>query len=113
MRLPTPVEVAAETLNRYVGRYRLPDGAVYDFTVQEGVLLAQITGQPTHPVFPKSQTRFSYRGVAAEIEFLMEDGRATSLVLYQSGREIAATRIENQAAGIDLVPKGGGSPTRN
>ena len=57
--------------------------------------MVQATGQDEYEVFPESETRFFYRVVDAQITFEVDaTGRATQLVLHQSGQHIVAKRIE-------------------
>jgi CubicO group peptidase (beta-lactamase class C family) len=81
-----PVEVTPEILERYVGRYELAPGYVFEVTTESGQLFAELTGQPRFPVYPVSETRFFYTVVEAQITFeVNEAGEATGLVLHQNG----------------------------
>lgn len=56
--------------------------------------MAQATGQPKFRVYPASETRFLLRVVDAEIEFMRgADGRVTSLILHQNGRDLPGQRL--------------------
>jgi CubicO group peptidase (beta-lactamase class C family) len=81
-----PVEVAPEILERYVGRYELAPGYVFEVTAESGRLFAELTGQPRFPVYPESETTFYYTVVEAQITFeVSESGEVTGLVLHQNG----------------------------
>lgn len=87
-----------KVLDRYVGTYAMIGNAQLRFTVtrKDDSLHVQLTGQPALPIYAKSETRFFYRAVAAEIEFGMLDkksGKARRLTLFQNGRTIPARRI--------------------
>jgi hypothetical protein len=57
-------------------------------------LFAQVTDQDRFEIFPLSESRFFYKVVDAEIEFIRDNkDRIDRLVLYQSGMELPARRI--------------------
>lgn len=87
------VVVEEAVLDRYVGRYELAPGAVLEVTREGKRMFAQLTGQPRFEVFAKTERRFFWKVVKAEVEFRGE-GKAGELTLYQSGREIPAKRVE-------------------
>jgi CubicO group peptidase (beta-lactamase class C family) len=89
------VEVDPAALERYVGRYQLAPGVVFDVALRDGRLAVQLTGQPRFPVFAESPTRFFYKVVEAQISFERDAaGQVTGLVLHQSGLDQPARRIE-------------------
>lgn len=80
---------------RLEGRYELNPNFIFTVSDQKGRLMVGITNQPTQEVFPDSATRWSYRRVAATLEFkLPASGPAKSLILHQNGLEQMARRIE-------------------
>ena len=82
-------------LDRFLGRYELAPGFELTITREGDALKAQATGQPMVALAPLSATEFTVVGVAARLAFtLPEKGPATSLVLYQGGRELPGKRIE-------------------
>jgi len=84
----------AAVLESYVGKYELAPGVVFDITLQDGQLTAQLTGQPRFPIYAKSQTEFFYKVVDAQITFLKdEQGKATALVLHQFGIDRTARKL--------------------
>jgi CTP synthase (UTP-ammonia lyase) len=85
--------VEEAVMERYVGRYELAPGVVLDVTREGTRMFAQLTGQPRFEVFAKSERRFFWKVVPAEVEFRGE-GKAGELTLYQNGREIPAKRVE-------------------
>ena len=87
------VTVEEAVLDRYVGRFELAPGAVMEVTREGKRMFAQLTGQPRFEVFAKSERRFFWKIVPAEVEFRGE-GKAGELMLYQNGREIPAKRVE-------------------
>ncbi|MEZ6124195.1 MAG: serine hydrolase [Planctomycetaceae bacterium] len=82
------------TPDRLVGRYQLTPNFIFDVKFTDGHLLVGITNQPTQEVFADSPTKWSYRSVAAQLEFhLRAKGPAYALTLHQNGRAQKATRI--------------------
>jgi len=82
-------------LARYVGKYQLLPQAIFTITLDGDQLYAQLTGQPTMPVYAESETRFYYEVVEAAITFERDDkGKATALVLHQGGMDQRATKTE-------------------
>lgn len=94
------VSVDSETLQEYVGEYRLASGVTITVTVRESQLFAQVTNQPAYPVFATATDRFFYKVVDAELEFLRdESGAVHELVLHQAG-EHRAPRCAERARGL-------------
>lgn len=94
-KLPKEVAVEAKVLDGYTGTYLLAAGVQVTVTRKGAGLLAQVTGQPAIPIFPRSQIRFFYKVVPAEIEFMVDkNGKTQSLVLFQGGRETPAKKIK-------------------
>jgi bla regulator protein BlaR1 len=88
-----------KVLDGYVGHYSLANTQVLTVTRSGDQLSAQLTGQPSVPVYPRAKTEFFYKVVKAEISFQAgPDGRATGLVLRQNGADIAMPRITETAA---------------
>ena len=80
---------------RLEGRYRLTKNFIFTVRDRDGRMMVSITNQPTQEVFPDSPSRWSYRGVAATLEFkLPKAGPAKSLVLHQNGMRKTARRIK-------------------
>jgi hypothetical protein len=89
----TPIVVDEAKLARLDGFYDL-GGATLHVTHEGQQLYAQLTGQARYPVFPKSETLFFYRVVAAELEFEVEaDGSVNQVTLHQAGRHMPARRV--------------------
>jgi hypothetical protein len=87
--------IDAKLRSRLVGRYQLAPNFIFTIDDRDGHLMVGITNQATQEVYPDSPTRWSYRGVAATLEFkLPKTGPAKSLVLHQNGIQQTARRIE-------------------
>lgn len=89
------VKVAPEVLKSYVGRYELIPGMAFDVQFEDGGLRIKLGDQPRFPVFAESETRFFYKVVEAQITFVKDaNGKVTSLILHQGGRDQTARRVE-------------------
>lgn len=92
--LAKAIEVAADVLARYAGRYQLAPGVELTVTADGGKLSAQLTGQDAFRVYAKSDHEFFYRVVPARLVFVENDaGEVEKVVLHQNGREIPAKRL--------------------
>jgi serine-type D-Ala-D-Ala carboxypeptidase/endopeptidase len=90
------IDLPAQILAKYVGIYAL--NAMPDFkltvTLENGALFAQASGQGKAGIFPESATKFFYRAVDAQLEFVSDaNGAATGVVLHQLGLQQPFTRI--------------------
>jgi hypothetical protein len=84
------------TPERLVGRYQLTPNFIFDVKHKDGHLMVGITNQPTQEVFADSPTKWSYRGVKAQLEFhLRAEGPAYALTLHQNGAAQKAKRIRD------------------
>ena len=93
------VSVAPQILQQFVGVYELAPGFKLAVTVEGGQLMVQASGQPKLPVFASSETKFFYKVVNAQIEFVKDAaGVVTSLVLHQNNRDMPAPRISTVVA---------------
>lgn len=88
------------TLADYVGVYDTdvdsPRGRIYyTFEGRGHDLWHQITGQPFRQLtkHPSTADRFEIKAFNAELQFTRENGKVTSVTLYQSGFEIKAKKL--------------------
>jgi len=82
------------TPERLVGRYQLNPNFIFDVQLNDGHLMVGITNQATQEVFEDSPTKWSYRGVNAQLEFhLRAEGPAYAVTLHQNGAAQKASRI--------------------
>ncbi|HTY64554.1 MAG TPA: serine hydrolase [Acidobacteriota bacterium] len=78
----------------YVGRYQLAPSVIFDITVEEDRIFAQLTGQPKFEIFPESEKDFFYKVVDAQITFESDGkGPAATLILHQGGQNPRAPRV--------------------
>ena len=88
------VSLKPEQLDAFVGEYQYGP-AVMTVTRDASQLFAQLTGQPRFPIFPKSETEFEWRVVAANVRFVKgEDGKVTKAVHTQNGNTFDAPKIK-------------------
>lgn len=87
------LKVDRSVLEKYVGTYELSPGFNDTFTIEGDQLMAQATHQSKFPMFPESETKFFFKIVDAEIQFVTDaEGKATAMVLHQNGRDIKGVR---------------------
>ena len=83
--MPKVLTLAAEVLDRYVGRYQLAPGAVMTVTRDGARMFAQPAGQPAQEIVATGEREFLVKALGAQIEFEVDaNGRATALVLLPS-----------------------------
>jgi hypothetical protein len=91
------ITVAPQVLQQYVGIYELAPNFKIAITVEGNQLMAQASGQAKLPVYASTETKFFYKVVKAEIEFLKDaKGAVSSLILRQNEREMPAPRVSDQ-----------------
>ena len=99
------VKVADEVLQKYAGDYMLlGPGVVLTFSFKDDMLKLTTEGQPETAMIPLSQTRFSYEGVEALIEFRMDDaGKVTGAVHTQGGADYDMERVPPYDPGPEVL----------
>jgi CubicO group peptidase (beta-lactamase class C family) len=91
----TEVAVDPKILDGYVGRYQLAPTVLLTITRTNNQLFTQLTGQPAFEIFPETPTEYFLKVVDAQLTFETDgQGKATAVVLHQSGRNLRAVRIE-------------------
>ncbi|PHR73209.1 MAG: hypothetical protein COA67_03325 [Lutibacter sp.] len=89
------VSVSVEILETYNGKYELGPGFFITVTNKGQQLFALPTGQGQAELFPKSNTEFYLKVVAASVTFKVDDnGKVESLTLLQGGREMVGKKVE-------------------
>lgn len=97
--LAQEITVSPKVLEQYVGVYQLAPNFNLNVSLETGQLMIQATGQGKAPVFASSETKFFYKVVDAQIDFVKDDkGKVTSLILHQGGRDTPGQKI------ADAVP---------
>lgn len=88
------IPVSATILQAYCGTYDIGSGRQVVFRLVDGGLTAEPTGQPPMPVFAESETKFFFKSVNIEVEFVRDDqGRVTHLLMKRDGRVRKAPRL--------------------
>jgi CubicO group peptidase (beta-lactamase class C family) len=80
-----------QALGAYVGTYDLA-GRPFVFVREGDRLYAKLGDQARFRVYPYAPDAFFWKVVAASVTFTVKDGKATSLILHQGGRDYAAER---------------------
>jgi bla regulator protein BlaR1 len=67
---------------------------VLTVTRQGSKLFAKLTGQGAAQIYPETETKFFYKVVKAQIDFVADSsGNISSLVLHQNGADCTAPRV--------------------
>lgn len=83
-------------LSRFVGKYELQPGLLFDIDVRNGVLGARLGDQPRFDLKADSETTFYFETVEASVTFHFgKDGVVDALVLHQGGRDMQAKRLRD------------------
>jgi hypothetical protein len=89
------VPVDPKLFDGYIGRYQLAPNFIVTITAEDGHLFAQSSGQPKVQIFPETGRDYFLKVVDAQISFVTDsNGRATELILHQSGTNVHAKRLE-------------------
>lgn len=87
------VKTAPKGLKKYEGVYAITPQFALTVTLERGNLIVQATDQQKLQLSPESETKFSVKGVDAQITFAGEkNGKAEMLILHQNGANQVATR---------------------
>lgn len=84
-----------EQLNAIAGTYQFQGlGLLIEYTVEEGTLYAQATGQPRFEVSPTSDSTFTFVGVEASVTFHYEEDGSVNRATHQQGANLPMVRLE-------------------
>jgi CubicO group peptidase (beta-lactamase class C family) len=90
-----PIDVAADVMQSYEGKYELVPGAVFTVAVDGKKLMVGLTGQPAFEVYARSKTEWFYKVVKATLTFKVDgDGKCNAVELFQNGIHKTAKRVE-------------------
>ncbi len=87
------IEVSAEVLSKYQGKYELEPGFILEMIVEGTQLYILPTGQQKQELFAYEENKFFSKTVNAQIGFNFEGDKVVSLTLYQNG-EHKAPKLE-------------------
>jgi len=89
------ITLTNEKLQKLVGRYEIAPGMELKISVENNQLFAQLTDQPTYPIFAESELVFFPKITDASIEFVKDNnGEITHLFLIQGGNKMQAKRLK-------------------
>ena len=83
------IEVSAEVLSKYLGKYELEPGFILEMIVEGTQLYILPTGQQKQELFAYEENKFFAKTVNAQIGFNFEGDKVVSLTLYQNGEQKA------------------------
>ena len=93
--IPVPVS----TLTAYVGTYEMAPNMLVMVTLDGDHLMAQLSGQPKFQLYGESETRFFFKVVDAQLDFVRDASSSLKqAVLHQNGRDITATKKSDRVA---------------
>ena len=96
------IKLEPKILDAYVGQYELTPEAIFTIRRDGENLRAQLTGQPSVPILPESETDFFYTVVDAQLTFVKDaKGKVTELVLHQNGDK-TAKKVHPRSACLEL-----------
>lgn len=83
----------------YAGQYEYPGGAIMVITLENGHVFAKLATQQALEIFPQTETKFFWKAVDAQIEFVRDENGAVTHALHtQGGQTVKAPRIEAETA---------------
>ena len=86
-------ELSPEVMKQYVGVYEIQPTFSITITLVDGHLMSQATRQSNFEIFAEAPTKFFYKVVDAQLEFIKNsEGKYDSIILYQGGQKIAGKR---------------------
>jgi hypothetical protein len=90
------VKVNPAIYDQLAGKYDYGVGKSTLTVTRDGVhLYAQVSGQPKLELFPKSETEYFWKEVAAQLTFVKDEkGRVTEVKHRQGGRTYEARKVE-------------------
>jgi CubicO group peptidase (beta-lactamase class C family) len=86
------IALPADTLAKYAGAYEMAPGVTMTITQEAARLYGQVTRQPRFELFAESQTAFFSRSPEVQMDFVVEGGVVTHLVLHQNGSDLKGVR---------------------
>jgi len=93
--LSSEININAEILDTYSGKYQLAPNFFLTISREENRLMAQATGQQKFEIFPMTNTKFYYKVVDAQITFHKDESSLVEkLTLHQNGRNIPGEKID-------------------
>lgn len=92
MKDETPADIDPALFKKYVGSYEL-NGTPVAISQEDEGLFVQVTGQPRIQLFPRSETEFFMKEVAAYLTFVSnEAGEIEKIILHQGGAKFEISK---------------------
>ena len=89
------IYVDTTILQQYAGEYELQPGFIITLRVDNGVLKGKATGQGEFDMFAETENKFFLKVVDASAEFVKDaDGKVTTMIWKQGGKEMPAKKIK-------------------
>ena len=83
------IEVSAEVLSKYQGKFELEPDFILEITLEGTQLYILPTGQQKEEMFAYEENKFFSKTINAQIGFNFEGDKVVSLTLYQNGENLA------------------------
>lgn len=90
---PAAIAVSDAELKFYAGDYKSPAGPIEVRLSESGTLTLRLSIQSPVALVPVARAQFKVDVVDATVDFIVEDGKVSGLVLKQGGQEVKATRV--------------------
>jgi hypothetical protein len=92
---PKRIDVAAETIAPYTGKYQITANDTFWVKAEDNRLLLSNQGQYWDEIFAESKTRFRFRGQDIVLTFVPDaDGRVNRIDIEYQGMPMTAERLE-------------------
>ncbi|MBS1597787.1 MAG: serine hydrolase [Bacteroidetes bacterium] len=89
------IDVAPSILKQYVGEYQLAPNINLSIYLEDGQLVAQVTGQGKVELYAERDNFFFTKIVKAQLEFFKDaDGKVTRVTLSQDGQQVQGKKIK-------------------
>src|SRR5262245_30245402 len=104
---PAEIKINSQTFDDYVGQYQDAGDPEFIFSVfREGdKYYIQATDQNKIEIFPASESKFFFKVINAQFDFIRDaNGKVTSFVWHEGGKDYPAKKISNQPAQETRIP---------
>jgi CubicO group peptidase (beta-lactamase class C family)/uncharacterized pyridoxamine 5'-phosphate oxidase family protein len=97
--------VKPKDVQRYTGRYELPNIGVLTISTDNDKLFAKMNQQPKIEIFPMAEDEFFLKVVEARVKFIKDEkGEINQLIVTQNGQEIKGKKLKEEVI-IQLKPE--------
>ncbi len=96
-RTPNTIDVDAETLEQYVGKYDLAGTEIKAYIKDKNVLYVFLEGQPEYALIPTAEHKFNFKTLEGfKIEFIEADDKISEVKFIQpNGVFLAKRKVED------------------